>query len=272
MTKISAGMLLPKNSHRKKGAENISQMISDGIQNDSQPQKCILGSSNNILLQHSQISSAVPLLTLAQLFDKATDTKYSAIHVNQEEILCWYYYRKKFIIQVNEITKGNKIGEKKAKGIIYDKMLENLSILHKKRSKEMGLQLPKITRKYLQGKTQKAVKIYNLFEKIGMDKIKYITTYTANAISKLINDKFQKIIEVLNRRDNFSKQNPKELHHMLPKDKSSIPEISKKILPEVNASTTPISVEDISAKRFNGNSSDNSSKIDPVTVSTSSVS
>ena len=49
VTKISAGMSLPKNSHRKKGAENISQMISDGIQNDSQSQKCILGSSNNIL-------------------------------------------------------------------------------------------------------------------------------------------------------------------------------------------------------------------------------
>ncbi|CAB4397683.1 unnamed protein product [Rhizophagus irregularis] len=45
-------------------------------------------------------------------------------------------------------------------------MLEDLSILRKKRSEETGLQLPEITRKYLQGKTQKAVKIYNLFEKI----------------------------------------------------------------------------------------------------------
>ena len=56
--------------------------------------------------------------------------------------------------------KNSKIGEKKAKGIIYDKMLEDLSILRKKRSEETGLQLPEITRKYLQGKTQKAVKIY----------------------------------------------------------------------------------------------------------------
>jgi hypothetical protein len=57
VTRISARAPLPKNSHRKKGAENISQMISDGIQNDSQSQKCILGSSalsasgNDILLQ-----------------------------------------------------------------------------------------------------------------------------------------------------------------------------------------------------------------------------
>ncbi|RGB34226.1 hypothetical protein C1646_702519 [Rhizophagus diaphanus] len=223
VTKISAGAPLPKNSHRKKGVENISQMISDGIRNDSQSQKCILGFSNDILLQQSQISSTVPLLTLAQLFDKATDAEYGAIHANQEEILCWYYYGKKFITQVNEVTKGNKIGEKKAKGIIYDKMLEDLSMLRKQRSEETGLQLPEITRKYLQGKTQKAVKIYNLFEKVGVDKIKYITTYTANAISELTNDKLQEII------GNFSEQNPKELHHMSPKDESSIPEISAEV-------------------------------------------
>ncbi len=78
-----------------------------------------------------------------------TDAEYGAIHVNQEEILCWYYYGKKFITQVNEIMKNSKIGEKKVKGIIYDKMLEDLSILHKKRSEEMGLQLSEITCKYL---------------------------------------------------------------------------------------------------------------------------
>ena len=43
---------------------------------DVQSQKCILGSSNDILLQQSQISSTVPLLTLAQLFNKATDAEY----------------------------------------------------------------------------------------------------------------------------------------------------------------------------------------------------
>ncbi|CAG8660418.1 8968_t:CDS:1 [Funneliformis mosseae] len=145
-------------------------------------------------------------------------------------------------------------------------MLEDLSILCKKRSEEIGLQLLEITCKYLQGKTQKAVKIYNLFEKVGVDKIKYITTYTANAISELINDKFQEII------NNFSKQNPKELHHMSSKDESSIPKISKKILLEVNASTTPMSAKEVSIKHLNSNSSDNSSKIGLVAVSTLSVS
>ncbi|RHZ52557.1 hypothetical protein Glove_460g18 [Diversispora epigaea] len=190
-SEISAGAPRPKNSHRKKGAENISQMICE-----SQSQKLIPDPPNDISLLQSQISSTVPLLTLAQLFNKATDAEYGAIHANQEEILCWCYYGKEFITQVNETIKNGKgkVGEKKAKGIIYDKMLEDLSILRKKRSEDTGLQLPEISRKYLQGKTQKAVKIYKLFEKIGVDKIKYIKIYSANSISELTNDKIQTII------------------------------------------------------------------------------
>ncbi|CAG8521728.1 16476_t:CDS:2, partial [Gigaspora rosea] len=136
---ISAMASQPKNWHRKKGAENISQMISD-----------------------------IPMLTLAQLFDKATVAEYSAICANQEEILYW------------------------SKGIVYDKMLEHLFIVCKKRSEGTGLQ----------GKTQKAIKIYNLFEKIGIDKIKYIKIYTTNAISELTNNKIQTIINYFSKNTN----------------------------------------------------------------------
>jgi hypothetical protein len=80
-------------------------------------------------------------------------------------------------------------------------MLEHLSIIRKKRSEETGLRLPGISRKNLQRKTQKAVKIYKLFEKVGVDNIKCITTYSANSISELTNDKVQDIL------DNFSKHN-----------------------------------------------------------------
>ena len=33
------------------------------------------------------------------------------------------------------------------------------------------------------------MKIYKLFEKIGVDNIKYITTYSVNSISELTNNK-----------------------------------------------------------------------------------
>ncbi|CAG8704968.1 563_t:CDS:2 [Cetraspora pellucida] len=192
-----------QNSHRKKGAENIVQLIVDGIKDDAQSNDkatpCDVISIES-LCQNSSIDS---LLSLAQLFDKADDAEYGAICANQEEILHWYYYGKEFLTQVSVIVQDGKgkIGKKKAKGIIYDKMLEHLSILRKQRSEETELRLPEISHKNLQRKTQKAVKIYKLFEKVGIDNIKYITTYSANSISELTNDKVQDII------DNFSKHN-----------------------------------------------------------------
>ncbi|GBB85903.1 hypothetical protein RclHR1_12340007 [Rhizophagus clarus] len=156
---------LSKADHRKKGAENIVQLIADGIMEDAQSSdKAILCDMISI---ESLNPSTDPLLSLAQLFDKADDAEYGAIRANQEEILRWYYYGKEFLNQVSVIIQDSKgkIGEKKAKGMVYDKMLEHLSMLRKQRSEETGLRLPEISRKNLQRKTQKAVKIYKIFEK-----------------------------------------------------------------------------------------------------------
>jgi hypothetical protein len=74
---------------------------------------------------------------------------------NEEETLCWINFGKEFIYQYNDIMKNSngRIGEKKAKDIIYDKILEHLAIIREKRSKEMGIQLPKISRSTLSKKT-----------------------------------------------------------------------------------------------------------------------
>ena len=58
----------------------------------------------------------------------------------------------------------------------------------------MGLQVPNISRDTLRKKTQRAVKIYKLSAKIGLDKIKHIKNYSANSISELTNDQIQEII------------------------------------------------------------------------------
>jgi hypothetical protein len=119
-------------------------------------------------------------------------------------------------------------------------MLEHISILRKKRSEETGLRLPEISRKNLQGKTQKAVKIYKLFEMVGVDNIKYITTYSANSISELTNDKVQGII------DNFSKHNDND-YADVEEGSSHMTEISAggpiQNSAEVNAPTTLIPAE-----------------------------
>ncbi|CAG8644965.1 8675_t:CDS:2 [Cetraspora pellucida] len=141
---------------QEKETENIAQVIVNGIQDnnnllDESKMRHSLealplqsfASSNHVIeismMVLRQNSSTVLLLDLAQLFDKATDAEYSAIKANQEETLCWINY--------------------------------HLIIIHERRSKEMGLQLPEISRKTLCKKTQKAIRTYKIFDKIDESNI-----------------------------------------------------------------------------------------------------
>ena len=96
-------------------------MIADGIKDDAQSSDKAIPCDVISIESLNQNSSTDSLLSLAQLFDKADDAEYGAIHANQEEILRWYYYGKEFLTQVSVIVQDGKgkIGEKKAKGIIY---------------------------------------------------------------------------------------------------------------------------------------------------------
>ncbi|PKC06749.1 hypothetical protein RhiirA5_481983 [Rhizophagus irregularis] len=94
----------------------------------------------------------------------------------------------------------NKIGEKKARGLIYNEVMKQINILHKKRSQDTGVPLPNITRDGLCKKIQKAEKIYKLLKKIGLDKIQYIKSYSANEISKFTNDEIQKIMDYFSNK------------------------------------------------------------------------
>ncbi|GBC50843.1 hypothetical protein GLOIN_2v1838494 [Rhizophagus irregularis DAOM 181602=DAOM 197198] len=114
---------------------------------------------------------------LAQLCDKALIAEEHRLEANQEEILCWYHYGRNFVFQLEALCDNNKIGEKKARGLIYDEVVKQVNILRKKRSQNTGVPLPDITRDGLRKKTQRAEKIYKLLEKIGLDKIQYIKSY-----------------------------------------------------------------------------------------------
>src|SRR3989337_2296630 len=107
VTKISAGAP-GQNSHRKKGAENIVQLIVNGIKDDAQSSDKTIPRDVISIESLNQNSSTDSLLSLAQLFDKADDAEYGAIRANQEEILRWYYYGKKFLTQITVIVQDSK--------------------------------------------------------------------------------------------------------------------------------------------------------------------
>ncbi|CAG8615253.1 8377_t:CDS:2 [Paraglomus brasilianum] len=71
-------------SHKKKGTENIAQVIADGIQDSDSNHVSEISAT-----ARRQNSDTISLLDLAQLFDKATNAEYYAMKANQEETLCW---------------------------------------------------------------------------------------------------------------------------------------------------------------------------------------
>ena len=179
-------------SHKKREAENIVQDVFDFIATSehekNQPKDALHMTEISATARRPKCSSS--LLDLAKLFDKASDAEYRTKKANEEEILCWVNFGKEFMVHFSELVENSngKIGEKKAKGIIYDEMLEHLVTIREKRSKEMGIQLPKISRSSLTRRTQRSMKLVRIFEKIGIDKIKYLSTYSPNSISELTKD------------------------------------------------------------------------------------
>ncbi|CAJ0859347.1 15214_t:CDS:2 [Entrophospora sp. SA101] len=138
-------------------------------------------SSNNIPQNHvPEIDYSTSDKDIICLYQNACDAEKDAIKANREEILCWCFYAKKSKGMVKDFMANGKVGEKKAKGQVYDFIIQ---------------QLPNTKRENLCKQTQKALRVYNLFEKIGMDKIQYIKTYTADSISRFTNLQIQTIID-----------------------------------------------------------------------------
>ncbi|GES80322.1 hypothetical protein GLOIN_2v1620891 [Rhizophagus clarus] len=102
-----------------------------------------------------------------------SDAEGLAMKANQKKILSWYLYAKEFLIMINDIMANGNVSEKRQKGQVYDFIIQ---------------QLPDTKRENLCKQTQRAIKIFNLFEKIGIDKVQYIITYSANSISKITNE------------------------------------------------------------------------------------
>jgi len=83
---------------------------------------------------------------------------------------------------------NNKVGKKKAKGQVYDFIIE---------------QLPNTKSKTLCRQIQKALRINDLFEKIEMDKLQYIKTYSVDTILKFTDPQIQTIIDYFIEKPNI---------------------------------------------------------------------
>ncbi|CAB4433244.1 unnamed protein product [Rhizophagus irregularis] len=183
------------------------------------------------------------------LYEDACNAEDETIKANQAEILCWCNFIIGLDKSVDEIMIKEKVGMKKAKGQIY-----NFILAHN----------PDTRQNTLYQRINRARKIYEFIKKIGIDKIKYIKTYSANSIAELSDSKIQTII------DYFSKNPNAEL--LSDQDDSIIDSEEEISDDQTNASeavsaeiNTPIPLTQVS------NSFDDSSRNGPVAVSTSTV-
>ncbi|GET51766.1 hypothetical protein GLOIN_2v1878126 [Rhizophagus irregularis DAOM 181602=DAOM 197198] len=152
------------------------------------------GTSHDIISQVTEISlisdqgKSDILQNIANLYEKACDAKDVLIKVNQTEILCWSNFIIAFDKNIDEIMARDRIGMKKAKGLIYDFILA---------------QNPDTKHSTLYKKIERARKIYRLTERIGLDKIKHIKSYSVNSISKFTNEEIQRIIDHFTKNSNM---------------------------------------------------------------------
>src|SRR5436190_17051956 len=267
--KIVSSEIKRRNKEKKneKNGQRLIQEISSSVPKEnhvtkvSETARSRKSDNSDVLVSLFHGTSMIEISQhLAQLCDKALIAEEHRLEANQEEILCWYHYGRNFVFQLEALCDKNKIGEKKARGLIYDEVVKQVNILRKKRSQDTGVPLPDITRDGLRKKTQRAEKIYKLLEKIGLDKIQYIKSYSANEISKFTNDEIQKIIDHFSNKPStdFSEDQDNYIND----DSSSQTDTSEVranplVLAEVSKSTAPIPLT------HDSNSSDDSKEVSP---------
>src|SRR5581483_2069784 len=201
----------------------------------------------------AELSSSDVLQNINRLYENACTAKNERIKANQAEIWCW----RNFIIgldnSIDEIMIKEKVGTKKTKGLIYDFILAHN---------------PDTKRKTLYQRISRARKVYEFTEKIGIDKIKYIKTYSANSIAELSDSQIQTIVDYFSNNPNTELPDDQEgsiidSEGEILGDQTDASEVVSATRAEVSILTSPIPLTHL---RLNGNSSDDSSRIGPVAV------
>ncbi|GES93799.1 hypothetical protein GLOIN_2v1779898 [Rhizophagus clarus] len=239
-------------SHKKREVENIVQDVFDFTATLAPEKNHMTEISMTARHEKSDMNNPPNILqNLACLIQEAWDAKDEAILANQKELLYWCSYIIEFNKKITEFMIEYKIGEKKAKGMIYDNLIKLLR--------------PGTKRNILLKQTQRARDIYKLFEKIGIDKIKYITTYSANSISELSDSQIQTIVDYFSKNPNTELPDDRDgtiidFEEDISNDQDNVLEEQAKPLvsatrAEVSISTAPIPLTHVSNSSGDSSSS-----------------
>ncbi|CAG8695444.1 9945_t:CDS:2, partial [Acaulospora morrowiae] len=187
-----------------------------------------------------EIIEAIDILTtnmtieveLAHLFLKVSIEEKNAIQAKQKEISCRYSYGKRFEMGVQELMVKENISEQTARKRLFQDIIKHLS---------------GITLETLRKRTQRSIKLYKLIEKIGVDKIKNIKTFSADSISKFTQPQIQIILDYFSESEKVRPKVPLEQDGIVNPvsnaesiDIINRADMTKKTLPIAQASVQPI--------------------------------
>ncbi|PKC00881.1 hypothetical protein RhiirA5_457914 [Rhizophagus irregularis] len=172
---------------------------------------------------------------LVHLFLEVSIEGKNTTQARQKEISCRYSYGKRFEESVQEIIASDNVSDQTARKQLFQDIIKHLS---------------GITLETLRKRTQRAIKIYKLFKKIGVDRIKNIKSYSADSISKFTKPQIQIILNYfggscyadaeIKKPNSYSEcKDIEKVRPKVPLEKSqgSVP----KKLPDVKISTPPTS-------------------------------
>ncbi|CAG8529352.1 123_t:CDS:2, partial [Cetraspora pellucida] len=125
--------------HRLENGDNSSENIANDKEMNNfldeknkkkvnQKSTCITNAETFSLHETSDNCKSRPYRAknIINLYQNACNAEESAMKANQEEILCWCLYAKEFKYLVRDFMTKYNIGEKKAKGLVYDFIIEQL--------------------------------------------------------------------------------------------------------------------------------------------------
>ena len=135
-------------SHERKKEQGLIQEMISSMEDVTEISANQVRPNNETSTERNGEQSLSP--DIISLYETACGAEKKAIEANREETLRWCFYAREFKRMYKDFMVSNKVGEKKAKGQIYDFIIE---------------QLPDTKRKTLCRQTQKALRIDDLFEK-----------------------------------------------------------------------------------------------------------
>ncbi|GET03913.1 hypothetical protein GLOIN_2v1838494 [Rhizophagus clarus] len=146
-------IMVPTNSAKHLNGKSLEEKDMDSFLLEAHKKIGLIQEISSSVLKENHVTK-ISETTQSQKSDNSDALVFSfhgtkhRLEANQEEILCWYHYERNFVFQLKALCDKDKIGEKKARGLIYDEVVKQVNIICKKKSQDTGDATPRHNKRW----------------------------------------------------------------------------------------------------------------------------